>query len=452
MALDDDFLNALVARGVKVHAPASTRIDGPPPEHFEAGVEIHPGVTILGERSRFGRGTQLGRAGGGTFENVICGRDVELYGGVFEDCVLLDGVKLRGNAEVRGGTLLEEGCEGAHHVGYKMTIMLPWVVAGSMVNFCDALIAGGTSRKNHSEIGSSLALYNFTPWGDKHASLFGDVPRGVFLREAPIFIGGQTQIVSPVCVGFGCVIPAGYALRRDVPDGRIFGERPEAMDQPFDPVAMGALRPKIEAGLRYVGNLTALRAWYRHVRQRTQCEDVHLQAAYASAIEQIDAGIQERCKRLRAILTRLEASRAAHQKALDDHVDGLSFAQRYRRLDEHDAFLSRRDALLEHLTALETDGLRAFVESASLDAIADAYNAEHVVPTAAIDENARENTDASGDDKGEDKGAESSSDPIAPPAHFITWVRDRLSAALREPAKRALQAIVDRARAPQLLP
>src|SRR5690606_16728375 len=140
--------------------------------------------------------------------------NADLFSGYFVDATFLDGVTVRGHAEMRGGTLMEEGAECGHHVGYKMTIMMPNVVAGSLVNFCDALMAGGTSRKDHSEIGSCLALYNFTPWGDKFASMFGDVPHGVFLRERRIFVGGQTQIVSPVKVGYGALIPAGAAVRR----------------------------------------------------------------------------------------------------------------------------------------------------------------------------------------------------------------------------------------------
>ena len=414
MALDETQIEALQARGVILHAPASTTIRGVPAENFEEGVEIYGGVTICGPRSRFGARTELGRAGGGFFENVACGRDVKIYGGIAENCALLDGVTFRGHAEIRGGTLLEEGCEGAHHVGYKMTVMLPWVVAGSMVNFCDALVAGGTSRKNHSEIGSSLALYNFTPWGDKHASLFGDVPRGVFLREAPVFIGGQTQIVSPVSVGFGCVIPAGYALRRDLPDGRIYGEAPTSIDQPFDAEALGALRPKLLTGLKFLGNLVALKAWYRDVRKQTQQDDAHLQAVYDMAIEQLDAGIQERTKRLRALLARVPASREAHARALEARADGLSFAQRYRRLDDHDLVLKQNDALLSHLQAIDDGDFLPNAPIPALQAIADAFPSDA--------------------------------------ASFVEWVRDTLDDTLRQHAQKALQNIVDRCAARELLP
>ena len=106
-------------------------------------------------------------------------------------------------AHVRTGTLLEEQAGAAHTVGFKQTIFLPFVTAGSLINFCDCLMAGGTSRKNHSEIGSSYIHFNFTPRQDKAtASLIGDVPRGVMLDQAPIFLGGQGGLVGPVLLDF----------------------------------------------------------------------------------------------------------------------------------------------------------------------------------------------------------------------------------------------------------
>ena len=88
-------------------------------------------------------------------------------------------------AQVREGCLLEEEANGAHCVGLKQTILFPFVTLGSLINFCDCLMAGGTSRKDHSEVGSSYIHFNYTPDGDKTtASLFGDVPRGVMLEPA----------------------------------------------------------------------------------------------------------------------------------------------------------------------------------------------------------------------------------------------------------------------------
>jgi hypothetical protein len=68
---------------------------------------------------------------------------------------------------------------------------MAYVTVGSLVNFCDALVSGGQSRAQHSEIGSGFIHFNYTPsgkTGDKATpTLVGDVERGVFLREEKIF-------------------------------------------------------------------------------------------------------------------------------------------------------------------------------------------------------------------------------------------------------------------------
>ena len=88
-------------------------------------------------------------------------------------------------------------------------------------------MAGGTSRKNHSEIGSSYIHFNFTPHQDKAtASLIGDVPRGVMLDQPPIFLGGQGGLVGPVRIAYGTVIPAGTICRAGHPGGRTAAVRP----------------------------------------------------------------------------------------------------------------------------------------------------------------------------------------------------------------------------------
>lgn len=80
-------------------------------------------------------------------------------------------------AHVRGGTILEEEANGAHTVGLKQTILMPFVTLGSLINFCDVLLAGGTSRTNHSEVGSSYIHFNFTPDGDKTTAPFSAMCR-----------------------------------------------------------------------------------------------------------------------------------------------------------------------------------------------------------------------------------------------------------------------------------
>lgn len=319
---DPVLLEALLSRGVVVHAPAATLLEDLDPAALEPGVEIFPGCTVRGAMTRLGRGTLLGRAGGGWFENVTTGRNVDLYGGYFQNAVFLDGVVVRGHAEMRGGTLMEEESEAAHHVGYKMTITMPWVIAGSLVNFCDALVAGGTGRKDHTEIGSATALYNFTPRGDKFASLFGDVPRGVFLRSPRIFVGGQSQVVSPVRVGYGAVLAAGSGVRRSVAEGTVYGEAPVVLDRPFDPGRYTSVMRLFRLTAEFVAQLRALWAWYAAVRLPGVAgqlhHDAHAAAVYQAAQEQVRAGADERVARLDALVDRLPTSVALHRRALGE--------------------------------------------------------------------------------------------------------------------------------------
>jgi hypothetical protein len=345
-------VNQLRDRGVIVHAPLSCTFQDIDAERIEAGVEIYGGVNLVGKQTRFGAGTKIGKAGGGYFENVQAGRGCDLFGGYYKDCVFLDGVTIRGHAEMRGGTVLEEGCEAAQHVGYKMTVMLPYVVAGSLLNFCDALFAGGTSRKDHSEIGSCLALYNFTPWGDKWASQFGDVARGVFMRSPKIFVGGQTQIVSPVHVGFGSVIPAGCAVRRDVPEGRMVGAASVAIDMPFDAKRYGTLTPKLKRTVVYLANMRALLYWYQNVRMPIAGSDLFLVGLYQGAMRQILANISERIKRLDQLVERLPSSieRLAEEceiaKALGDEVKQVRYTA---RMKEQQSLVERWPSLRSQL-------------------------------------------------------------------------------------------------------
>lgn len=322
MPSDPALVGALLSRGVLIHCPEATIIEGVDPERIEAGVELFPGTTLRGARTLLRAGTSLGRAGGGYFEDLVTGRNVQVWGGVAQDCVLLDDVVIRGHAELRGGTLLEEGCEAAHHVGYKMTVMMPFVVAGSLVNFCDVLFAGGTSRTDHGEIGSCLALYNYTPWGDKFASQFGDIPRGVTLRAARIFVGGQTQIVSPIQVGYGSVVAAGAALRRSVGEERIVADAGSTFDTHFDPEVYGATAIKVELNAIYIANLRALRLWYERVRMAAVVDGDLLQhALYREAIRQIDAGVRERIKRIDVLVARLPTSADLLEERVRNGVD-----------------------------------------------------------------------------------------------------------------------------------
>jgi UDP-N-acetylglucosamine/UDP-N-acetylgalactosamine diphosphorylase len=278
------------------------------------GVTIYPGCRIYGDQTVISAGALIGREGPATIENCQLGPKVELKAGYFAKSVFLEQSNLGLGAQVREACILEEQAGGAHCVGLKQTILFPFVTLGSLINFCDCLMAGGTSRKNHSEVGSSYIHFNFTPDGDKTtASLLGDVPRGVMLNQPPIFLGGQGGLIGPLRLGFGNVVAAGTVLRRDVP-----GERRLVYGQPHAE-ATKELRPRTYPGfgrivrnnLAYLANLGALEQWYVHVRRPFFEEQELGELVHRGALEKLSLAVEERCKRLQDLAGKLAVPSAA---------------------------------------------------------------------------------------------------------------------------------------------
>ena len=318
-------VQALLNRGVILPCPASVEVgDDVDPQRIAPDAIIHTGCKILGAKTAIGPGCEIGQEAPATVDDCQLGQKVALKGGYFSGSTFLAGSSMGSAAHVRPGTLLEEESSGAHAVGFKQTILLPFVTAGSLINLCDCLVSGGTNRKNHSEIGSSYIHFNFTPHGDKAtASLIGDVPRGVMLDRQPVFLGGQGGLVGPARIGFGTVIPAGVICREDVlEDGLLL--QPEARMGRTKPYQVGAYRDisrVIANGLIYIGNIRALQAWYTYVRKPLMANDAHGQACYEGALARLDSVIDERIKRLRELSEKmprsLEFAKAdpAHERA-----------------------------------------------------------------------------------------------------------------------------------------
>ncbi len=246
------------------------------------------------------------------------GPGVELKGGFFTQSVFLARSSMGSGAQVRECCLIEEEASGAHTVGLKQTILLPFVTLGSLINFCDCLMAGGTSRKDHSEVGSSYIHFNFTPNQDKAtASLIGDVPRGVMLRSAPIFLGGQGGLVGPVRLGYGTVIAAGSVWEDDCPQGAMLLKGSALLsERPHHPGLYREVRRKVVNNLAYMGNLAALRQWYVHVRRPFLKALAGGPDLCEGALEVLDGAMAERILRLGALAGKMEQSIAIAEKVL----------------------------------------------------------------------------------------------------------------------------------------
>jgi len=239
-----------------------------------------------------------------TVDDCRLGPNVSLKGGYAAGAVFLEGASLGLGHHVREGTLLEEEANGAHNVGLKQTILFPFVTLGSLINFCDCLMSGGTSRSDHSEVGSSYVHFNFTPRGDKAtASLFGDVARGVTLREPRIFLGGQGGAVGPLTVGYGSVIAAGSVLRDDVADGQLaIAGAPAGKQVPLQPDSHRKLHSVVAKNVTYLANLRALQEWYRQARAPFFAVQEFGGLMSEGALEVLSAASSERSKRLQAMV------------------------------------------------------------------------------------------------------------------------------------------------------
>jgi bifunctional UDP-N-acetylglucosamine pyrophosphorylase/glucosamine-1-phosphate N-acetyltransferase len=300
----------LIDKGVTVRNPLSLDVgDEVDLARIAAdGVVIYPGCRIYGAKTAISAGVRLGADGPVTIDDCALGPQVELKGGSFRQSVFLEKSGMGPETQVREGCLVEEEAGGAHCVGLKQTILFPFVTLGSLVNFCDCLMAGGTSRQDHSEVGSSYVHFNYTPDGDKAtASLFGDVARGVMLDRPPIFLGGQGGTVGPVRLGYGTVVAAGSVLRGDVnEDGRLLVVAPQrGLRREYQPYAYRNLERVVRNNVLYLANLVALEAWYRAVRQPFFARQQMGELIHVAALEVLQRARGERARRLQEMAVRV---------------------------------------------------------------------------------------------------------------------------------------------------
>ncbi len=333
-------LSWLAQNGVKVWGPERVYVSEEVRlERISAGAVLM-NATITGATTFIGAGAQVGISGLARIHESLIGPFVVLGAGSYENCVLLHRSKARGFAEFRQGTVLEEEAETGHNVGLKNTVLMVGAVAGSSINFCDVLLAGGSSRSDHSEVGSGVVHFNFDPRGDKFGSLMGDAT-GCLLQSRRIFLGGNSGIVAPVHLEFGSVVAAGAIVRHDVSENQLSWGDSAGLGGEYDADRYFDLSRKFCTTAKLVGSLHALCAWYRDIRQ--VCAESDSRLLYAAAAHEFHRHIKHRAHELAKVLVRLGNSLSKPGKHEQDFV----FEEQHRRLlanREHiDSFLRRED-------------------------------------------------------------------------------------------------------------
>ncbi len=365
----------LIDKGVRIPNPYSVTIGSEVDLQRISGdgVVIHSGSKIFGNSTYIGPGAQLGYEGPVTVEDCQIGPNVKLKGGYLKKSVFLEKSSIGLGGHIREGTILEEQASGAHTVGLKQTILFPFVTLGSLINFCDCLMAGGTSRKDHSEVGSSYIHFNYTPNQDKATpSLIGDVPRGVMLNQKPVFLGGQGGLVGPRRLAFGTVIAAGTIYRKDeLREGRLlFDGIPKAGSIPFKSGIYDTIKSLVKINLNYIGNLHALKQWYRFVRAQFVSAQFPV-ALLEGLLTNIDLAIGERLYRLKLLAHKMPTAINTYQQLLgskassklitqkkDFHANFPQLEEACSALDDYGGTEALRDPFLEKIqTQIDKYGL-----------------------------------------------------------------------------------------------
>jgi len=338
-------IEALLQKGVAIPSPQTVfigkevsldRISGD-------GVVVYPGCRILGAETLIMAGAKLGYEGPVTIEDCQVGPHVELRSGFFRQSVFLEKANMGYGAQVREGSILEEESSGAHSVGLKQTILFPFVTLGSLINFCDCLMAGGTSRKNHSEVGSSYIHFNYTVNQDKATpSLIGDVPRGVMLNQPPVFLGGQGALVGPVRLEYGTVIAAGVICRKDVLDGGrlVLAQTPcregvEGVDfvSKAHPGVYWYIKRRVIKNVDYIANLVALFQWYVKIRSLFLRGNAMAEELHHGLLGKLQMAIEERIKRFKALAQKMPESADRYRSIMQGEAKDKLLRQKQEFFD-----------------------------------------------------------------------------------------------------------------------
>lgn len=338
-------LEMFLERGVVIPDPSTVRIERClQPGSIAPGVVLHPYCRIEGERSRLGadallgisgpvrvcssvvgRGSKVGTLGPVVLRDTVLGPFTVLGSGTAEDTVFL-GKENEVNDftagygfRTRRGTLYEEDSSSAQHTDTKMTLLFPWATLGSNINFCDALVSGGSGPElgSFSEIGSGTIHYNFTPSGDKAtSSLFGNAVEGVFLNRERIFIGGNNSLLGPMDVQFGASSAAGIRIHGKLTSGLHTGQVLTRRTIKRDFRILIQVRRTIASQFNYLGELCALQNWYREIRVGVMADEPETRELYSEGMRMVRLNIEERIEQLRQFF-----------KLLDQSVDLLSVNQ-----------------------------------------------------------------------------------------------------------------------------
>jgi len=117
-------------------------------------------------------------------------------------------------------------------------------------------------------------------------------------------------LVGPARIAYGSVVAAGTVCRQDLEEENQLHipAPPKADTRSYEAGTYRGIDRIVKNNLLYIGNIIALKAWYRNVRKTFMCRDMFDHACYEGGLRNLDLVLTERIKRLGGLAHNMEAS------------------------------------------------------------------------------------------------------------------------------------------------
>jgi hypothetical protein len=162
-------------------------------------------------------------------------------------------------------------------VDTKTTVLAYKTTLGSLINYCNVLMLGGTSPRLEvgAEVGSGVINFNFLPYGPtvgaliKPSTVVGSMESPFLSCEgAPVrynFIGGHSSLIAPIVMGLNTMVAAKTRVAPGIyQDNVLIGggniEKTLIMDVSKVRV-LKDIRPKYKILIHQLATATAYRRW-----------------------------------------------------------------------------------------------------------------------------------------------------------------------------------------------
>ncbi len=192
-------LQAHMLSGVTVIDPQTTFVD--PECSIDRDVILQP-FTIIKGKCQIGRNSMIGP--GTRMEQAIIGEETVIDNSTLIDCKIGNNVVVGPYSFIRPGTVIGNNVKVGAFCEVKNTTVSNNSKVPHLSYMGDAIIGENVN------IGAGTITCNYDGY-EKHKTNIGD----------DVFIGSNTNFVSPVNVGRGAVIGAGSTITKDVPDNSL---------------------------------------------------------------------------------------------------------------------------------------------------------------------------------------------------------------------------------------